>query len=126
MNKTHLALLTGLLAAVLLTTGCPGPQQPTPEPDRPPAGAQTSPGMSGDITGTLTQSHDRLAARLARYRQERPDTPDLDKAELLLKEAAAGLKELETITDQEKLPLAMHAINTKFYHTEQIIPPLDD
>ncbi|MFO7639040.1 MAG: hypothetical protein R6X14_07080 [bacterium] len=74
----------------------------------------------------LSLNLNRLELRLERYQAERAATPGLDQARRLLDEARAGIEELRgEPLDGEDIPLRLHAVNSRFYEVEQLIPPLD-
>lgn len=120
--------LVALAAGVLFFAACPGPQNATAPTagEQVPAGAPPGQVDMSDPIAVLTANLHRLEERLARYRAERPETPELDRAQGLLDEARAGIAELrETTPGPEEMPLKLHAVNSRFYEFEQILPPLD-
>jgi len=126
-------ILLAVLAAALLVAACPGPQTgpvSVPPPGSavaptPPPGGNPPPGQNPGPMEVLTDNLNRLRARLARYRAEKPDTPQLDEAEKLLGEAEAALAVLAGAAQDDQFPMKLHAVNTRFYQVELIIPPLD-
>ncbi|HDQ99673.1 MAG TPA: hypothetical protein ENN51_05235 [candidate division WOR-3 bacterium] len=121
--STFLALAAG----VLFFAACPGPQNAASTGvEQAPAGAPPGQVDASDPIAVLTANLHRLEERLARYRAERPENPELDRAASLLDEARAGIAELrETTPEPEEMPLKLHAVNSRFYEFEQLLPPLD-
>jgi len=114
-----------LFVSVIFVAGCPRPEAGTPvaPPDTSgrTAPAQPPQDMRSSVSKTLTENVERLEARLEWYRENRPDHPDLDRAEGLLKDARAGILGLADVPEAD-LPEKMHAVNTMMYNTERIIP----
>jgi hypothetical protein len=127
------SIIPALLSAALLLlvgAGCPGANEPVVE-QPPPRSPSTDSGSRQegstdfrDPRSMLKASLERMEARIARYRTEKPGTPGIDRAAELLKDAAAELAELDPSQEQHDYMMRVHRINTKFYDFEQILPPL--
>jgi len=135
---------TSFIAALVVfcVAGCPRkptPQQaPPPNPVLPqlqgqpePQGQPSAPqgqtqgnsdeDMRREFIANLTESHDRLAGRLDKFRSAKPNDQGVAKADSLLREAASRLNTLKTVKIDDDFPLKLHGVNSLFYATEQIL-----
>ncbi len=99
-------------------------QEPTANPPTTPPGqsaGSSDEDMRREFLANLTESHDRLAARLDQYRAAKPNDPGVARADSLLRTAAARLTALATVKVDDDFPMKLHGVNSLFFETEQLL-----
>ena len=103
---------------LILSAGCPGPQEKAPQTPPPGAGQD----FTTQAVNSLTRTLGELEARLNAFKAEAgADHPEVLRGEEFVRQARAQIEVVKGISDQEELMFEAHKVNGFLYEIDKIV-----